>query len=122
MVNRYAGEAKISIGDDMFILKLTLGAIAEVEDRLGLKSLGDFSRLFSDNGISSRSLIAILTASLVAGGLDRHRAETVTAMLEPHHLPAILEGLTEAFTNAFHLEYPVTSDTTLGEENHTSPP
>lgn len=70
MANRQRGEISAIIGGEERVLCLTLGALAELETRLGAGDLMGLGERFSEGRISARDLIAILGAALRGGGTD----------------------------------------------------
>lgn len=55
--------------------KLTLGALAELEDTLAAGSLIDLVRRFEEGRFSSRDVLALLVAGLRGGGWDGTAAD-----------------------------------------------
>ncbi len=68
MANKYRGEVEAVIGHKRRTLCLTLGALAELEARLGAKDLIGLSERFENGRLCARDLIAILGAALRGGG------------------------------------------------------
>jgi Phage tail tube protein, GTA-gp10 len=68
MVNIHRGEIEAVIDGRPMTLCLTLGALAELEARLGAGDLVDLGEKFSKGQVSARHLIAILGAGLRGGG------------------------------------------------------
>lgn len=80
MANRTRGEVEITIEGRPYTLCLTLGALAEIEDALGVESsdkLGD--RL---KGIRMRDMIAILGALLRGGGHEVNDADVARLQVD----------------------------------------
>jgi hypothetical protein len=72
-MNRARGEVPLVIEGERHQLCLTIGALAEIEESLGLASLGDLeARLKSP---SMKDVIAILAALLRGGGHDLDELE-----------------------------------------------
>jgi hypothetical protein len=65
MPNRIRGEAELIAGGARYRLLLTLGALAEIEDGLGLANLGDISKRLAQPRASD---LAIVAAALLRGG------------------------------------------------------
>lgn len=74
MANPYAGEVSLRIDGVDHLCKLTLGALAELEDELGEGSLVDLIARFEAGRYSGRDLMALIVAGLRGGGW-RGRAE-----------------------------------------------
>lgn len=68
MTNTHRGEIAAEIGDEMRVLCLTLGALAELEARLGAGDLVGLAERFGEGRVSARDLTAILGAGLRGGG------------------------------------------------------
>lgn len=68
MTNIHRGEIAAEIGGERVTLCLTLGALAELEGRLGAGDLAGLAERFSGGRISARDLTAILGAGLRGGG------------------------------------------------------
>ncbi|QQR37949.1 gene transfer agent family protein [Devosia rhizoryzae] len=70
MTNIHRGEIAAEIGGERVTLCLTLGALAELEARLGAGDLAGLAERFGGGRISARDLKAILGAGLRGGGND----------------------------------------------------
>ncbi len=68
MANRRRGEIAAMIGDEERVLCLTLGALAELEARLGAGDLMGLAERFEGGRLSARDLTAIIGAGLRGGG------------------------------------------------------
>ena len=68
MPNAQRGEIAANIGGEERVLCLTLGALAELEARLGAGDLVGLGERFAGGRVSARDLIAILGAGLRGGG------------------------------------------------------
>jgi hypothetical protein len=92
-VNRVRGEAALEAGGRHYRLLLTLGALAEIEDGLGLDDLsGVAARL---KAVRAADLAIVAAALLRGGGHDMCPAEVL-------RLPCDLGALTRAVTDAFN--------------------
>src|ERR1700733_6840202 len=65
MPNKIRGEAALVAGGATYRMLLTLGALAEIEDGLGLANLGDISKRL---GEARAQDFAIVAAALLRGG------------------------------------------------------
>jgi hypothetical protein len=70
MVNRFRGDVDIVIDGVRHVARLTLGALAELEERLDETSLVGLVERFEGNAFSSRDVLALLGAGLRGGGAD----------------------------------------------------
>lgn len=68
MVNIHRGEIEAVLDGRKMTLCLTLGALAELEARLGADDLVGLGEKFSQGRVSARHLIAILGAGLRGAG------------------------------------------------------
>ncbi|RUT30995.1 gene transfer agent family protein [Arsenicitalea aurantiaca] len=68
MVNARRGEVGAVIGGEARVLCLTLGALAELEARLGAGDLAGLAERFGAGRVSARDLTAILGAGLRGAG------------------------------------------------------
>ncbi len=68
MPNLHRGEIAALIGGEEVTLCLTLGALAELEARLGAGDLTGLAERFAAGRISARDLTAIIGAGLRGGG------------------------------------------------------
>lgn len=64
------------------VMRLTLGALAELEADLEEHSLVALVERFENNAFSSRDLLALLGAGLKGGGSDLQREDLLTADIE----------------------------------------
>lgn len=68
MVNAHRGEIAATIDGEPRVLCLTLGALAELEARLGGGDLVGLGERFAAGRLSARDLTAIIGAGLRGGG------------------------------------------------------
>ena len=68
MVNPYAGEVALVVNGERQVLKLTLGALAELEEALGAGSLVELVERFEGGRFSVRDVLALILAGLRGGG------------------------------------------------------
>lgn len=68
MTNLHRGEIAAEIGSETRTLCLTLGALAELEARLGAGDLAGLAERFAGGKVSARDLTAIIGAGLRGGG------------------------------------------------------
>lgn len=70
MFNPHAGEVALSIDGEWHRLKLTLGALAELEAALEADSLVALVERFETGRFSARDLLALIAAGLRGGGWE----------------------------------------------------
>ncbi len=68
MANPWAGEVAVTLNGKPHVAKLTLGALAELEEALGSQSLFDLVQRFETGAFSARDVLALLLAGLRGGG------------------------------------------------------
>ncbi|WP_026757446.1 gene transfer agent family protein [Sediminimonas qiaohouensis] len=68
MANPYAGEVALIVDGERQVLKLTLGALAELEAALRVDTLVALTERFEAGRFCSRDIIAVLVAGLRGGG------------------------------------------------------
>ena len=95
MPNRIRGEAGLIAGGKNFRLLLTLGALAEIEDGLGLADLTGIAGRLKQARASDLAIVA--AALLRGGGCDISPAEVLRL---PCDLGALVEAVTAAFDRA----------------------
>ncbi|MDK3019286.1 gene transfer agent family protein [Pseudodonghicola flavimaris] len=101
MVNPWAGEVALVVGGEQRVLKLTLGALAELEEALGEETLVALVERFEGGRFSSRDLMALILAGLRGGGGDWTGADLLRAEIEGGPLAAARAAaalLARAFT------------------------
>ncbi len=93
MPNRIRGEAALDAGGRSYRLLLTLGALAEIEDGLGLADLSDVAARLKT--VRAADLAVVAAALLRGGGHDLAPADVL-------RLPCDLGTLVAAVTDAFN--------------------
>ena len=68
MANPHAGEVALWLDGERRVLKLTLGALAELEDGLQADSLVGLVERFEAGRFTSRDVLALIVAGLRGGG------------------------------------------------------
>ena len=95
MPNRIRGEAELVAGGKTYKLVLTLGALAEIEDGLGLANLSDIAKRLSQARAQDFALVA---AALLRGGGQAVTSDDVLAL--PCELGALIAAVKDAFDAA----------------------
>ncbi len=98
MANPYAGEVSLELNGTPHVLKLTLGALAELETWLRADSLPALVERFEAGAFRSRDVAALLCAGLRGGGWtgdlsDLAKAEIAGGPLEGARAAAQLLAL-----------------------------
>jgi hypothetical protein len=68
MANPWTGEVALTIDGERHVLKLTLGALAELEETLKTGSIVELVERFEGGGFSTRDVLALIVAGLRGGG------------------------------------------------------
>jgi hypothetical protein len=92
MANRARGETALTAGGQTYRLCLTLGALAEIEDGLGLNDLSEIETRLAH--LRAADLAIVAAALMRGGGCD-------VSPLDVLRLPAELHALVAAVTAAF---------------------
>lgn len=95
MPNRIRGESELVAGGRSYRLLLTLGALAEIEDGLGLADLADVSKRLA--GARAADLAVVAAALLRGGGHEMTPAEVLRLSCD---LGALVAAITAAFDAA----------------------
>ncbi len=77
--NPWRGEVEIVIDGTARKARLTLGALAELEETLGAGSLVELVARFEEGRFSARDVMAVLAAGLRAGGWPGDAARLASA-------------------------------------------
>ena len=75
MTNPYRGEVELVLDGEPHVLRLTLGALVELEQELESDSLIALIERFERGEFKMRELIALLTAGLRGGGWSGTEAD-----------------------------------------------
>ncbi|WP_101068944.1 gene transfer agent family protein [Roseovarius salinarum] len=103
MANPWAGEVRLVIDGRAHALKLTLGALAELEAELETGTLVELVERFEAGRFSTRDVLALIVAGLRGGGWDGRPGDLLHAEIEGGAVAAAraaAELLARAF--AFH--------------------
>ena len=82
MANPWAGEVALVLDGDRHVLKLTLGALAELEAALDTGSLVELVARFETGAFSTRDVLALIVAGLRGGGWRGTAKDLVSAEIE----------------------------------------
>ena len=82
MANPHAGEVALVIDGERHVLKLTLGALAEMEAALEAGDLIALIERFEAGRFASRDVLALIVAGLRGGGWRGSAADLVSAEIE----------------------------------------
>ena len=79
MANPHRGEVALVIDGERRVMRLTLGALAELEAALGADSLVALAERFEAGRVSGRDVLAVLVAGLRGAGWEGAAADLRTA-------------------------------------------
>lgn len=79
MANPWAGEVSLEIDGVARVMKLTLGALAELESQLGEDTIISLVERFESGAFSSRDVLALIVAGLRGGGWDGQAKDLLSA-------------------------------------------
>ncbi|AHM04746.1 GTA protein ORFG10 [Roseibacterium elongatum DSM 19469] len=82
MANPHAGEVALVIDGQRHVARLTLGALAELEDRLGAGSLPALVERFEGEGPRAGDVLALICAGLRGGGWQGDLRDLAHAEIE----------------------------------------
>lgn len=82
MANPWSGEVAIRIDGERHVLKLTLGALAELEARLEAEGLVALVERFESARFSTRDVLALILAGLRGGGWQGGPRDLLSAEIE----------------------------------------
>ncbi|MDF1729528.1 MAG: gene transfer agent family protein [Sulfitobacter sp.] len=100
-MNRFRGEVALTVDGVPQVMRLTLGALVWLEDRLGEGSLLALVERFEQSRFSSRDVILLLAAGLKGGGSEMGEARLMQAEIAGGPVAAAraaAELLARAFT------------------------
>ncbi|MCT4609967.1 MAG: gene transfer agent family protein [Pelagimonas sp.] len=102
MANPWRGEVALVIDGDRRVLRLTLGALAELEAGLKTGSLVDLVQRFETGGFSTRDVLALIVAGLRGGGWQGRQGDLMQADIEGGPIEAA-RAAAELLARAFAL-------------------
>ncbi len=82
MANPLRGDVVVIINGQRHVARLTLGALAELENTLDEPSLLALVQRFESSRFRSRDVLCLLAAALHAGGLRMTEADLGAAVIE----------------------------------------
>ncbi|MEP2028943.1 MAG: gene transfer agent family protein [Paracoccaceae bacterium] len=79
MANPWTGEVTLVIDGERRVLKLTLGALAELEAGLKTDTLVELVQRFEKGAFSTGDVLALIAAGLRGGGWQGHVPDLLTS-------------------------------------------
>jgi Phage tail tube protein, GTA-gp10 len=95
MPNPHRGDSELVAGNNRYTMRLTLGALAEIEDALGLSSLGDIAMRLKS--LATSDIAAVASALLRGGG---HNISAADVLKFECDLGSIVRAIAGAFDAA----------------------
>ena len=105
MANPYAGEVALVVDGIRYGMKLTLGALAELEAELQTSSLVDLVDRFEAGGYGARDVLVLLAAGLRGGGWEGSATELAKADIDGGPIEAA-RAAAELLARAFAVVVP----------------
>ncbi len=91
-MNPYRGDVTLVLEGETHGMRLTLGALAELEDALEADSMLALVARFENGAFKAADLIVLLLAGLRGGGLDIDRAALMASTIEGGPIAAAKAG------------------------------
>ncbi len=107
MANPWRGDVALVIDGQTHVMRLTLGALAELEAGLESGSLVELVQRFEAGGFSSRDVLALIVAGLRGGGWQGRASDLLASEIEGGPMAAA-RAAAELLARAFML--PETAD------------
>jgi hypothetical protein len=82
MANPWRGDVALVIDGERHVMRLTLGALAELEAGLETGSLVELVQRFEDGRFSTRDVLALIVAGLRGGGWTGRARDLMSAEIE----------------------------------------
>ena len=82
MINRWRGDVALVVDGQRHVMRLTLGALAELEEALEADSLVALIERFETGAFRARDVLALLLAGLRGGGWTGSAAALAGAEIE----------------------------------------
>ncbi|MCC1493418.1 gene transfer agent family protein [Cognatishimia sp. F0-27] len=102
MTNPWRGEVALVLDGEPHRMRLTLGALAELEAQLESGSLVDLVQRFETGGFTTRDVLALIVAGLRGGGWQGTAKDLLSAEIEGGPLTAA-KAAAELIARAFML-------------------
>jgi Phage tail tube protein, GTA-gp10 len=99
MANPYRGEAALELDERRFTLRLTLGALAELETAFGAEGLAALGEKLGAGKLAARDVLNLL-GPLIRGGGERLGEHEISSMITARDLPQVVEAIADCFAAA----------------------
>lgn len=115
MANRHRGEVTLNANGRTYTLCLTLGALAELEDRYGGEDILSLAERFSSGRLTSADARNLLSAALKGGGEEVEIPDPGTMVFDGG-MAGLIRTLAELLAVTFGLPEGQDQQTDKGEE------
>jgi hypothetical protein len=99
MANLYRGEAELVLAGKTYTLRLSLGALAELENAFDAEGLAALGQRLGEGHTSARDILRLLVPLLKGGGHPLGAAE-VSTLVSAADLPAVVHAISACFAAA----------------------
>lgn len=100
MANRHRGDVDLALSEETVTLRLTLGALAEIETALGAADLVALGERLQAGRLAARDLVTILGAAARGGG-TRLSDGDLAGRVGAADLPACIAAVAALFAATF---------------------
>lgn len=100
MTNRHRAEVALDLGEERLTLRLTLGALAEIEAAFGAADLQALGERLASGRIAARDLVPLIGAAARGGGARISDTE-IAGRIPAARLGACIEALAELLALTF---------------------
>lgn len=100
MANHHRGDVDLPLASGVLPLRLTLGALAEIETAFGADGLAALGTRMQQGNLGARDLIALLGAAARGAGAGLDDAE-IARRIGAGDMPACIAALAALFTATF---------------------
>lgn len=100
MSNFHRGEISVELAGERFVLRLTLGALAEIEAAFGAPDLAALGERLGAGRLRAADLVTLLAACLRGGGATLSD-QAVAQRINAADLPKLIGALDRVFTLSF---------------------
>jgi hypothetical protein len=94
MTNTTRGDATLASGGKSLVMRLTLGALAEIEDGLGVGSMGDIADRLKN--LATKDIAVVASALLKGGGMDVSTSDVLKLETDVGTLVGAISGAFDA--------------------------
>lgn len=100
MSNLHRGEITLNLGGEIYLLRLTLQSLAELEAAFGVADLAALGERLSNGKLSAQDLARLAGAAIRGGGAALSDA-SLAAKIDGRDVPALIAALGKLFALTF---------------------